>query len=555
MSPLSLQTRWVSSQADAQTPCDAIAVGPRGFKSALQSLLNFLIDREVRANLWLKLPKDEAWWTDVWEYGQKAAGCTIYALGKQDGLPASSSIERLAASFRGIAIEQEGDLKREYLCVAVADNFAAALLAARVPGHVPCTDKRNLKLYSTTNGGTISALSQEMKQIVEHSVAIQSQPNKATEKDNEALTMPPVSDALLASHAMLSQWSRYFSDALQVKESWPLSEAYMCWQLQFQEDLRSQLAACRSAEKNNESAALQALSSDFLSQAGQEMQAPLTTIKTALTLLGSPALKLAQRQLYLEMIATQCDRQKSIIDSVVQLLQIQSADADALQPIQLSDLIPGIVSTYQPIAEERGLMLAYTVPPNLSPVSGVESELKTVLINLLSNGIQATPKKGRVWVEASPHDAQFIALTVRDSGPGMAKSDAAKLFEPFFRQSAGQGQETGVGLGLTLAQQFVRRMGGSISVESEPAKGTTLKVLLPIYRGAERNRAYAQMNRRAHIHGADTQSSDNQRATDQQAASRHRVSHQSADGQPEEAQSEPALASSASTFARSSTGL
>jgi len=505
MPSLSLQTRWVSSQSDTQGPSSAIAVGPRGFKSALQSLINFLIEHEVRANLWLKLPKDDAWWADIWQYGQKAAGCTIYALGKQDGMPSGDATENLAASFRAITIEQDSELKREYLCVAVADNFAGALLAARMPAGLPSTDKRNLKLYSTISSRTVFAVSQGLKQVVEQSVAIQSSapdgadqgsaqttpsqttPSQTTPSQTQPSQTPVVSDALLASHAMLSQWNRYFPDSLLSRNGWPLSEAYLSWQLRFQEDLRSQLAACRSAEKTGETTLLRSLSTDFLSQAGQELQAPLTTIKTALTLLGSSALKLAQRQRYLEMISTQCDRQKSLIDSIIQLLQIQTTDTLTSQPIQLSDLIPGIVSTYQPIAEERGIMLAYTVPPNLAPVSGIESELKDVLIHILSNGIQATPRNGRVWVEASPHDAQFIALTVKDSGAGMSKTDTAKLFDPFFRQSIIQGQEAGVGLGLTLAQQLITRTGGRISADSEPDRGTTLKILLPIYRSTDRS--------------------------------------------------------------------
>ncbi|MFK8182287.1 MAG: ATP-binding protein [Phormidesmis sp.] len=484
MPSLSLQTLWVSSQADQHHPSTAIAVGPRGFKSALQSLINFLIKHEIRANLWLKLPKDDAWWTDVWQYGQQAAGCTVYALGKQDCIVPNHSTENLAASFRSIAIEQDNDLKREYLCVAVADNFVGALLATRVPAGVSCPDKRNLKLYSTINSTTVSAIGQGLKQIVEHSIAQQSQ---GADGDDSPPQTASVSDALLASHAMLSQWNRYFPPSLHTRQSWPLSDAYLSWQLQFQEELRSEIAACRSAEKNSTSATLQSLPADFLAQAGQELQAPLTTIKTALTLLGSPALKLAQRQRYLEMIATQCGRQKSLIDSVIQLLQLQTTEVAATQPIQLADLIPGIVSTYQPIAEERGIMLAYTIPSNLAPVSGVESELKEVLIHLINNSIQATPKSGRVWVEATPHDAHRIALTVKDSGAGMSKTDAARLFEAFYRQPSTQGQEAGVGLGLTLAQQLIQRVGGSIRADSELEKGTTLQILLPIHPVENRN--------------------------------------------------------------------
>ena len=102
MSALSLQNRLAGLQP---TPA-AVAVDPRGFKSALQSFIQFLIAHDVSATLWLKLPKDDAWWGDIWQYGQQAAGCTIYTLGEQTGTPPDT----LAASLRPIPIEPGPEL-------------------------------------------------------------------------------------------------------------------------------------------------------------------------------------------------------------------------------------------------------------------------------------------------------------------------------------------------------------------------------------------------------------------------------------------------------------
>jgi signal transduction histidine kinase len=474
-------------------------VDPRGFKTALQSLTKFLIANQIPATLWLKLPKDDVWWKDIWQYAQQAAGCTIYTLGDQIGTPP----DNLAASLRSIAIEQDAELKREYLCLAIADSFVGALLAARVPLATP--DKRNLKLYCSTSGQTVAALASGLKTIIEVGLSIDSaadQPsangadraaNRAIDRAGEnviadepasenatdrpfASSERPLSDKLLASKAVLNQWERCFPVGLTSQEL-PYTDAFLTWQLQFQEDLRSQLSTYRTATTApKDESSPYALSPDFLAQASQELQSPLTTIKTALTLLGAPTLKMAQRQRYLEMISAQCDRQKSLITSIIDPLQMQTAATTAPQPLQLADMIPGIVSTYQPIAEERGIMLAYTVPPNLAQILGVSAELKQVVIHLIQNGIQTTPQGGRVWVAAAPHDANFVALTVQDSGAGITKTD--RLFEAFYR-GAGSG-EVSSGLELALVQQLVRRMGGSVSVESAPNKGTTFKILLPV---------------------------------------------------------------------------
>jgi two-component system, OmpR family, phosphate regulon sensor histidine kinase PhoR len=465
MPSLSLQTHLVTSCPHLP----AISVDPRGFKLALQSLTKFLIDQQVPATLWLKLPKDKAWWTDVWTYGQQAAGCCLYTLGE------SHPPDNLAASLRAITIEQDEDLKREYLCVAVAPNFVCVLLAVRTPPAEQGADKRTIKLYCSTAGRSLAAVSAGLKHIIESGLPSAAEPSELADSAATASPAAPASPAAtMASRAVLSQWDRCFpADVL--RGEMPLTEAFLSWQLQSQEELRSQLATYRNAIKNE----AHSLSPDFLAQAGQELQSPLTTIKTALTLLGSPTLKMAQRQRYLEMITAQCDRQKSLINSVVNLLKAQTTATLTPRAIQLADMIPGIVSTYQPIAEERGIMLAHTIPAHLSEVLSVESDLKEVVIQLINNGIQITPQGGRVWVSAASHSANFVALTVQDSGAGLSKNDTAKLFDAFYHNPSSREGALGSGLGLTLVQQLVNRMGGSISVESEFGRGTTFKILLP----------------------------------------------------------------------------
>ncbi|MEL6555515.1 MAG: ATP-binding protein [Cyanobacteria bacterium J06621_11] len=468
-SALSLQARLNSLQPQPA----AVAVDPKGFKAALQSFIQFLIDQEVSATLWLKLPKGEAWWEDIWQYGQQAIGCTIYILGDQVENPPDT----LAASLRPIPIDSTGALKKEYLCLAVAPNFMGALLAARTntPAStaLPPNSKRNLQLYCTTAARTMSALSAGIKSILESSLPAVAR---------ETLTStPPTTDQderNIAAAAALSQWGRSFPANILNQNVLPLSESFLAWQLQCQENLRSQLNEYRQAAPEQAShPKVSALSESFLSRASQELQAPLTTIKTALTLLGSPTLKLVQRQRYLEMIATQCEHQKALITSIIELLQIQTTDMAAAHPIRLCDLIPGIVSTYQPIAEEKGIMLAYTVPDHLAEVVSVESELKQIVIHLINNGIQVTPKDGRIWVSAKAEGDSFIALNVQDSGSSIAKTDLDQLFKPFYQTTHGT---NGTGLDLTLVQQLVKRMGGHISVESNLGYGNNFKILLPL---------------------------------------------------------------------------
>ncbi|MBT9313717.1 sensor histidine kinase [Leptothoe kymatousa] len=212
----------------------------------------------------------------------------------------------------------------------------------------------------------------------------------------------------------------------------------------------------------------------FLKTAAQELNNPITTIKTALTLLNSSNLKPQQRQRYLDMIGQACDRQSTLINHAFDLLELQlTTEKNTLEQVQLWDLVPGVVSTYQPLAQENNILLAYTVAKDLPPVFAIESYLKQVLVGLLANSIQFVKSDGRIWVKAHPHGEDKVALVIQDDGRGIEPSALSQVFNPFYRHMS-----DGNGLGLTLVQQWLAHCGASISVSSTPGEGTAFTILL-----------------------------------------------------------------------------
>ena len=219
------------------------------------------------------------------------------------------------------------------------------------------------------------------------------------------------------------------------------------------------------------------VTAQFLKTAAQELNNPISTIKTALTLLSSPTLKPQQRERYLQMIGQACDRQSHLINNVFELLELQlGPQTTALEKVQLWDLVPGVVSTYQPLATERNILLAYTVSNQLPPVLALEAHLKQVLISLLSNSIQFTDNNGRIWVKAHHRVDGKVALVIQDDGQGIVPSALPQVFNSFYRSTS-----EGSGLGLTLVQQLLLHCGASISVSSSPGKGTSFTILLGTY--------------------------------------------------------------------------
>ena len=218
---------------------------------------------------------------------------------------------------------------------------------------------------------------------------------------------------------------------------------------------------------------------------GQELRSPLSSIKTALPLLASPILKPHQRQRYLDLIRQGCDRQNSLINGVLTLLQTEQSLATATpDAVNLFDVVPGVVSTYQPIAQEKGIRLAYTVPDTLAAVCCPDNWVRQIVIHLLNNSIRYTEQGGEIWVTVqseSSESKEGLILNIKDTGSGILPTDLPHIFEHFYRGRQ-PNQEEGAGLGLTIVQQLLLYCGGQISVESQPGTGTHVKVRLPVHR-------------------------------------------------------------------------
>ena len=218
---------------------------------------------------------------------------------------------------------------------------------------------------------------------------------------------------------------------------------------------------------------------ELIKQVAQELRTPLTNMKTALRLVDSPQLKPIQRQRYMQLLHTECDRQNSLITGLLELVQLDSDPQPAIMPlVQLADIVPGIVSTYQPLAQEKGIQLGYTVTPSLPSIFCLENWLRQIIINLLNNSLKFTPAGGQVKVWTTLQ-GEYIQLTFSDTGIGIAASEIPKIFDSFYRGRSTTGEEIGAGLGLTIVQQLLLRCGGSISVTSKLGEGSHFKVLLP----------------------------------------------------------------------------
>jgi|GEM_PF-207044 len=534
----------LATQAISAAP--SLQLSPTTFKSMVGLLLDFLLEQKSPAVIWVKLPKGKAWQTELDRFCQMAQlPHQIYQLQTQAdlleetpqpdkpprsvstpplpplpvkqstdwtgdlmdvtviGLPVSKAEpERIGnGKVCPLTLAAETQLKREYFLLAVSADFYGLILA-----HRPRLSRNNSN-SSIESGASSELLSGQT-----------GNPEEGLERKHPLLTLYSFDEVLLQSvlkgvnqaiacgesarspEFIPFTWKQLQAQGLAQRLDPLLLTQLLTKQVQRQEDLWRSGAidrqrAKQTAELQQENQQLLTLlqqKNEFMQNLGQELRTPLATMKTALSLLNSPSLKLPQRQKYMEMLSRECDRQKYLISSGLSLLQIENTVEESQEPLRLSEVVPGVVSTYQPLAEEKGVRLAYTVPEDLPPVACSLNWLRQIVINLLHNSIKFTPGGGQVWVRARQQSNQLL-MEFRDTGVGIAPSELPRIFDRFYRARQ-SGDDSGVGLGLTIVQQLVTRSGGSINVKSKPGEGTMFMVVLPIHNHPSANLAEATQN-------------------------------------------------------------
>ena len=169
-----------------------------------------------------------------------------------------------------------------------------------------------------------------------------------------------------------------------------------------------------------------------------------------------------------------------LINDVLDLSKIEAGQLNlALADYSLKDVVHGVYSAVEPLASEKKLAFKVEVPSNLPRGRGDERRLTQVLLNLVGNAIKFTDR-GEVVVKAGAANGTF-SLSVRDTGPGIAENDQAKLFQEF--QQADNSitrKKGGTGLGLAISKRIIELHGGKIWVESRPGQGSTFSFTLPV---------------------------------------------------------------------------
>ena len=242
------------------------------------------------------------------------------------------------------------------------------------------------------------------------------------------------------------------------------------------EDLTAELEA-----RNREVEKASRLKSEFLASVSHELRTPLHSITGFTDLLAEQvAGKLSEKQShYLERISRSARHLLSLINDLLDLSRIEAGHLEIRQEyFPALEALVEVLETIMPQAAAKHIAITHTLAPDLALVAD-RTRFKQMLFNLLSNAVKFTPEGGRVEIgaEASEH---FIDISVRDNGIGIPKDEQKAIFDEFYQAGATtRGVREGTGLGLAITRRLVEGHGGTISVESEPGKGSCFTIRLP----------------------------------------------------------------------------
>jgi signal transduction histidine kinase/DNA-binding response OmpR family regulator len=174
----------------------------------------------------------------------------------------------------------------------------------------------------------------------------------------------------------------------------------------------------------------------------------------------------------------------ALINDILDLSKIEAGKMDLyLETFQVLEMVNDVACTIQPLVDKNGNVLEIDVAPGIGPMRADLTKVRQVLFNLLSNASKFT-EKGIIELRVfNRHEEgrDWIAFQVKDSGIGMTREQAARIFEAFTQADASTTRKYGgTGLGLTITRKFCELMGGRITVDSEPGKGTVFTVRLPL---------------------------------------------------------------------------
>jgi PAS domain S-box-containing protein len=228
--------------------------------------------------------------------------------------------------------------------------------------------------------------------------------------------------------------------------------------------------------------------STFLASISHELRTPLNAILGFSNLMRRDSQLRSDQRDNLDIINRSGEHLLALINDVLEVTKIEAGKIQLINaPIDLGLLVRDVTDLMEPRANEKGLSLRLDQSSSFPRyINADEAHLRQILINLLGNAVKFTQQGGVTLRLGTKQDVTaHLIIEIEDSGIGISAEDQQQLFQPFVQLGKRPGDNQGSGLGLSITRKFVQLMGGSITVESTPGKGSLFRVELPLIEANE----------------------------------------------------------------------
>lgn len=215
----------------------------------------------------------------------------------------------------------------------------------------------------------------------------------------------------------------------------------------------------------------------FVADAAHELRTPLANLRATLDTMQSLSGD-DEQQTFVATFERQLTRLEHL---VADLLLLAREDAPLVrEPLTLGVLLEDVIDQLHLLASSRGVRLLHATGAVESVIVGDSPLLTRVFVNLVENGLLHTSSGGIVKVIVT-WEVGFVSVAVTDTGVGIAPAERDHIFERFYRGDRSRSRNRGgVGLGLSIVADAVRRHGGRVTLDSHPGRGSTFTVILPV---------------------------------------------------------------------------
>ena len=226
---------------------------------------------------------------------------------------------------------------------------------------------------------------------------------------------------------------------------------------------------------------LRKLKEDFISNVSHELKTPISLIRMFSEVLVTGRVKTEEtRREYNEIIFSESDRMSRLVNNLLDFASLERADRRKnFERVDIASLVSRELEAYRYQVQKEGFQLLVDVDP--VPETWADANALTMaFFNLLDNSVKYSGDKKLIHVRVTSTDG-FIDLSVQDSGLGIPESELGKIFDKFYRGSNALARKIrGSGIGLSLTRNVAEMHGGEVLVQSEPQKGSTFTLRIPI---------------------------------------------------------------------------